>query len=87
MPPLGAAARAEQRATLARIAHELGTAPELGALLEELRELEEDSDPESFEASVIRVTRRDYEKARRVPSELEAEMSSEPDETSDRTAR
>jgi len=75
MPPLGAAARAEQRATLARIAHELGTAPELGALLEELRELEEDSDPESFEASVIRVTRRDYEKARRVPSELEAEMT------------
>jgi carboxypeptidase Taq len=75
MPPLGAPARAEQRATLARIAHELGTAPELGALVEELRELEENSEPESFEASVIRVTRRDYEKARRVPSELEAEMT------------
>ena len=41
MPPLGAPARAEQRATLARIAHERATAPELGALLEELRELEE----------------------------------------------
>jgi carboxypeptidase Taq len=75
MPPLGAPARAEQRATLARIAHELATAPELGALLEELRELEEASEPESFEASVVRVTRRDYEKARRVPSELEAEMT------------
>jgi carboxypeptidase Taq len=75
MPPLGAPARAEQRATLAGIAHELATAPELGALLEELRELEEASEPESFEASVVRVMRRDYEKARRVPSELEAEMT------------
>jgi carboxypeptidase Taq len=75
MPPLGAAARAEQRATLARLAHELGTAPELGALLEELRELEESSEPDSFEASVIRVARRDHEKACRVPSELRAEMT------------
>ena len=75
MPPLGAPARAEQLATLARLAHELATAPELGALLEELRELEESSDPESFEASVIRVARRDYEKKRRVPSELRAEMT------------
>jgi carboxypeptidase Taq len=75
MPPLGAPARAEQLATLARISHELGTAPELGMLLDELRDLEEDSDPESFEASVIRVARRDYEKKRRVPSELRAEMT------------
>src|SRR5690348_11847015 len=75
MPPLGAPARAEQLATLARISYELGTAPELGVLLEELRELEEGSDPDSFEASVIRVARRDYEKKVRVPSELRAEMT------------
>jgi carboxypeptidase Taq len=75
MPPLGAPARAEQRATLARIRHELATAPELGALLEELAELEESSERESFEASVVRVARRDYEKRRRVPSELRAEMT------------
>jgi carboxypeptidase Taq len=75
MPPLGAAARAEQSATLARIAHELGTAPELGELLEELRELEHSRDPDSFEASVIRVARRDYEKERRIPGELRAEMT------------
>jgi carboxypeptidase Taq len=75
MPPLGAPARAEQLATLARISHELGTAPELGVLLEELRELEEGSDPDSFEASVIRVARRDCEKKVRVPSELRAEMT------------
>jgi carboxypeptidase Taq len=75
MPPLGASARAEQLATLARLAHDRATAPELGSLLEELRELEERSGPESFDASVIRVARRDYEKERRVPSELRAEMT------------
>jgi carboxypeptidase Taq len=75
MPPLGAPERAEQLATLARISHDRATAPELGSLLEELRELEESSEPESFEASVVRVARRDYEKRRRVPSDLRAEMS------------
>ena len=75
MPPLGAPARAEQLATVSRLSHELVTAPELGALLEELRELEESSEPESFEASVIRVARRDYEKQRRVPSDLRAELT------------
>jgi carboxypeptidase Taq len=75
MPPLGAPARAEQLATLSRLGHELATAPELGELLEELRELEEGSAPESFEASVIRVAGRDYEKKRRVPSDLRAEMT------------
>jgi carboxypeptidase Taq len=74
MPPLGAPARAEQLATLTRLVHERWLAPELGSLLEELRELEQSSERESFEASVIRVTRRDYEKNRHVPSELRAEM-------------
>ena len=75
MPPLGAPARAEQLATLARLAHDRATAAELGSLLEELRELEEGSGPESFEAGVVRVARRDYEKKRHVPSELRAEMT------------
>jgi carboxypeptidase Taq len=75
MPPLGAPARAEQLATLAGLAHERATAPELGSLLDELRELEEGSEPEAFEASVVRVARRDYEKKRGVPSELRAEMT------------
>ena len=75
LPPLGFPARAEQLATLARIRHELATAPELGTLFDDLRELEESSEPESFEASVIRVARRDYEKTQRVPSDLRAEMT------------
>ena len=75
MPPGGAEARAEQRATLNRIAHELGIAPELGELLESLRDFEAAHDHDSFEASLIRVARRDYEKQARVPAELRAEMT------------
>jgi carboxypeptidase Taq len=75
MPPLGAPARAEQRATLAQLRHGLATAPELGVLLAELEEFEQDHERDSFEASVIRVARRDYEKELRVPGELRAEMT------------
>jgi carboxypeptidase Taq len=75
MPPSGAEARAEQRATLNRIAHELEVSDELGALLEELRPFEEQHDPASFEASLIRVARRDHAKAVRVPPELRAELT------------
>ena len=75
MPPGGAEARAEQRATLNRIAHELQIAPELGELLESLRDVEAAHDHDSFEASLIRVARRDFEKQARVPAELRAEMT------------
>jgi carboxypeptidase Taq len=75
MPPRGAPARAEQLATLARIAHDRATAPELGALLEEMQELEAAAERDSFEASLVRVARRDYEKRRRVPSDLRAELT------------
>ena len=75
MPEAGADARAEQRGTLNRAAHDLQTAPELGALLEELRPFEEQHEPESFEAALIRIARRDYDKAVRVPSELRAELT------------
>lgn len=74
MPAGGGAARAEQLATLGRIAHERFTAPEIGRLLEELRPHEEALPPSSDDACLIRVTRRDYEKAVRVPAELRAEM-------------
>jgi carboxypeptidase Taq len=75
MPPRGAASRAEHLATLKQVTHEKFTAPEIGRLLEELAPFEEAHDYDSFEASLIRVTRRDWEKARKVPAELRAEMS------------
>jgi carboxypeptidase Taq len=74
MPPGGNAARAEALATLGRIAHEMFTADEIGSLLEKLRPLEESLDPDSDDASLIRVTRHDWEKNRKVPAELRAEM-------------
>ena len=74
MPVAGAAARAEQRATVEAVTHEHRVDPALGELLEQLRPFEESHDPDSFEASVVRVARRDYEKAVRVPSELQAEL-------------
>ena len=75
MPRGGAAVRGEQLATLERVTHERATADELGRLLEELRPYEERLDSDSFEASLIRVARRDWDKARRVPTELQAEMA------------
>jgi carboxypeptidase Taq len=75
MPPGGAAARAEALSTLSSLTQERFVAPDIGALLEDLRGLEESSEHDSFEASLIRVTRRDYEKATRVPPELVGEMS------------
>src|SRR6266508_1398330 len=74
MPTGGAAARAEALGTVSRLAQERFIDGEIGRLLEELRGLEESSDYDSFEASLIRVTRRDYEKATRVPPELVGEM-------------
>ena len=75
MPPGGAGVRAEQLATLGRLAHEALTSDEMGQLLDELKSSEESLDYDSDEASLIRLVRRDWEKARRVPAELEAEIS------------
>jgi carboxypeptidase Taq len=75
MPPGGAAARAEQLGTLSRIYHEALIDDEVGRLLDDLSGFEESQPHDSFEASLIRVARRDYEKARRVPPELSAEMA------------
>ena len=75
MPPQGAEGRADQRATLARLSHELLVSDELGRLLDELRPREEELAYDSDDASLLRVARRDHEKARRVPPELRAELS------------
>jgi carboxypeptidase Taq len=75
MPPLGTEARAEALATLGRIAHERFVDPEIGRLLDRLAPLEESLPYDSDDASLVRVTRRDWEKARRVPAELRVEMT------------
>jgi carboxypeptidase Taq len=75
MPPGGAEARAEQRATLATLSHELFTAGEMGALLEQSERERVGADTDSNEAALLRVTRRDYERAVKLPAELVAEIT------------
>ena len=75
MPPAGSRHRADHLSTLSRLAHQLLTDSETGRLLEELRATEESLERDSDDASLIRMTRRDYEKAVRVPSDLRAEMT------------
>jgi carboxypeptidase Taq len=75
MPPAGTAHRADQFSTLLRIVHEKFTDPEVGRLLEELGPLEDSLDPDSDDAALIRLTRRDYEKAVKVPASLRAAMA------------
>ncbi|MGH8192211.1 MAG: carboxypeptidase M32 [Rhodanobacteraceae bacterium] len=75
MPSGGAVARAGQMSTLGSIAHELfisnDTAKLLGAADAEVGGLP----PESDEASLVRVARRDFDKACKVPVELVVEMT------------
>ncbi|MGH3126442.1 MAG: carboxypeptidase M32 [Gaiellaceae bacterium] len=75
MPYGGHPARADQLATLSKVVHERFVDDELGRLLERLRPLEESLDYESDDASLVRVTRRDWEKQRRVPTELRVELT------------
>jgi len=76
MPPGGVEGRASQVSTLSRMAHARFTSDEVGGLLDaagaEVAGLPFDSD----EASLVRVARRDYEKERKLPSDLVAEMAS-----------
>src|SRR5262245_6076479 len=75
MPPRGAEIRAEQMATVGRIAHQKFIAPEIGHLIDGLRGWGEEQEYDSLEASLIRVAARDWEKASKVPPDLRAEIS------------
>ncbi len=75
MPARGAQIRAEQLATVGRIAHVKFTSAEVGSLIDDLRSWGETHDYDSFEASLIRVAARDWEKASKVPADLRAEIS------------
>lgn len=75
MPSGGAAARGQQMATLGTIAHERFTSPAIGELLEALSPYETSLPNDSFAASLIRVTRRDYLQAVQVPTKLMANLS------------
>src|SRR5436190_1866100 len=76
MPPGGAPARGRQLATLGRLAHEKFTDPAIGTLLDALRPYEERMPYDSDEAALIRVTRREYERAVKVPAAFVAQFAS-----------
>jgi carboxypeptidase Taq len=71
MPEGGVRGRAEQLASLARLAHEMLVSPETGELLEGAGERE----PGSDEAALLRLARREYGRASRLPASLVAETS------------
>jgi len=69
MPPGAAEARGSQLGTLGKIVHDMGTSPEMGKLLEDLKPYAESLDPDSDDARLIKITAKDYQKALRVPAE------------------
>ncbi|QEC48698.1 carboxypeptidase M32 [Baekduia soli] len=73
MPPGGAAGRARQMATLQRLAHDRGTADEVGGWLEELEGRAGELD--DLDRDIVRIARRDWDRARRVPGELASELA------------
>ena len=76
MPARGAAARAESLATLGRLSHEMFISAETGHLLEAAaRELNGGLDGDSDDARLVEVVRRRWEKDRRVPADLAAEIA------------
>jgi carboxypeptidase Taq len=76
MPSAGSEARAQTLATLARVRHEMFCNDEIGRLVDRVRSEQGDVPPgESIDADLARVVARDWEKARRVPSDLQAEMA------------
>lgn len=75
MPTQGGEARAHQLAALARIAHEHATAAEIGECLKELDGSDHGSDLDEVERDIVRLAHRDWERARRIPGELAAELA------------
>lgn len=75
MPIRGATARGRQLATLKQISHEKFIDPIIGQLLEDLRPWEANLPYNDPAASLIRITRTDYERSARVPSQFMAELS------------
>lgn len=74
MPPGGAQGRAMQLATLGRLAHQQLVSDEMGAALVAAESEVEGLDPDSDEIRTVRKARRDFDKARKVPSEWVAEF-------------
>ena len=75
LPQRGTEHRANQSAMLAKMGHAWLTAPRVGGLLEALEGSPWVADPYSDAAVNVRETRREYDRARKLPASLVEEMS------------
>lgn len=75
MPPGGAESRGNQLATLQKLIHQKGITPEVGQLIEDLTLATKDVDPDSDEARLVKVAKRNYDQAVKVPPEFTAEFA------------
>ena len=75
MPKRGAESRGQSQGTLDKIAHDKFTAKDVGRLLDALEKETPKWDLDSDEARLVKVTRRRYDKATKVPSAMVAEQA------------
>jgi carboxypeptidase Taq len=75
MPPRGQDARASQLATLEAIVHARQVEDRIGELLDELEPYAASLPYDADDACLVRVARRDWDKARRIPAELATELA------------
>jgi len=71
MPSEGAPGRALQMGALARLCHERATGEEIGGWVAQL----ESRALDDVDADIVRIARRDWERARRVPTDLAVELA------------
>ncbi|HLB47268.1 MAG TPA: carboxypeptidase M32 [Anaerolineales bacterium] len=75
MPSGGGESRAEQFATVKKLAHERFVADEIGQLLADLSAKGAAGDYDSDDASLVRYTKYEYDRKRKLPSALESEIA------------
>ena len=75
MPRRGAEARADALSTLERVRHEKFVSGETGTLIDNAEGVLNGTAPDSDEVRLVKVSRRRWEKARRVPTDLAGRMA------------
>ena len=75
MPPGGAPARARQLATLEKTAHSRLVSDDIGKLLDDLKDLEAAGPYDAYPVALIRLARRRYDRARKIPPDFAAELT------------
>lgn len=75
MPQHGSNHRAEQMALLARLGHEMLTAPRIGELLAQVEQSNLVKPPESDAGVIVRDMRRNYDRAVKLPARLVEELA------------